>query len=160
MVISFKQLLAATLNLAYSLDLTDFDYVCIDGTIIKATNSPFNVIYYEDALKLMELLLSDSPSEDANDDLRRPAKKFYYNSVMNTERKIELLNKIIDVMENNGKEKIPAFDIDSRSMHTKKGYKEPSYNMQLATDTQSKYNMYCTHITKSIRPSRVTSNNR
>ena len=23
-------------------------------------------------------------------------------------------------------------------MHTKKGYKEPSYNMQLATDTQSK----------------------
>ena len=72
MVISFKQLLAATLNLAYSLGLTDFDYVCIDGTIIKATNSPFNIIYYEDALKLMELLLSDSPSEDAIDDLRRP----------------------------------------------------------------------------------------
>ena len=72
MVISFKQLLAATLNLAYSLGLTDFDYVCIDGTIIKATNSLFNVIYYEDALKLMELLLSDFPSEDVIDDLRRP----------------------------------------------------------------------------------------
>lgn len=134
----FKQLLAATLNLAYSLGLTDFDHVCVDGTIIKATNSPFNVIYYEDALKLMELLLSDSPSEDAIDDLRRPAKKFYFNTVMNTKRKLELLNKMIDVMEDNGKEKIPAFDIDSRSMHTKKGYKEPSYNMQLATDTQSK----------------------
>lgn len=37
----FKQLLAATLNLAYNLGLTDFDYVCVDGTIIKATNSPF-----------------------------------------------------------------------------------------------------------------------
>lgn len=88
--------------------------------IIKATNSPFNVIYYENALKLMELLLSDSPSEYVIYDLRRPAKKFYYNSVMNTERKMELLNKMIDVMENNDKEKIPAFDIDSRSMHTKK----------------------------------------
>ena len=41
-----------------------------------------------------------------------PAKKFYYNSVMNTERKLELLNKMIDVMEDNGKEKITAFDID------------------------------------------------
>ena len=33
----------------YNLGLTDFDFVCVDGTIIKATNSPFNVIYYEDA---------------------------------------------------------------------------------------------------------------
>ena len=134
----FKQVLALTLNLAYTLGLTDFDFVCIDGTIIKATNSPFNVIYYEDALVLIENLKSKSPSSEAIDDLRRPAKKFYYNSVMSTERKIELLKKMIEIMDSNGKNKIPAFDIDSRSMQTKKGHKEPSYNMQLATDTQSK----------------------
>lgn len=109
----------------------------MDGTIIKATNSPSNVIYYEDALKLLENLLSDSPTSEAIDDLRRPAKKLYYNKVMSKERKIELLNKMINVMDDTGKEKIPTFDIDSRSMHTKKGYEEPSYNMQLATDTQS-----------------------
>ena len=28
---------------------------------------------------MMELLLSDSPSEEAIDDLRRPAKEFYFN---------------------------------------------------------------------------------
>lgn len=39
---------------------------------------------------------------------------------MSKERKIELLNKMINVMDDTGKEKIPAFDIDSRSMHTKK----------------------------------------
>ena len=71
----FKQLLATTLNLAYNFGLTDFDFVCVYGTIIKATNSPFNVIYYEDALKLLEKLLSDFPSSEAIDDLRRPAKK-------------------------------------------------------------------------------------
>ena len=134
----FKQLLAATLNLAYNLGLTDFDYVCVDGTIIKATNSPFNVIYYEDALILLENLSSDVPNSEAIDDLRRPAKKLYYNKIMTTERKIDLLKKMIDTMRSNGKNKIPSFDIESRSMQTKKGYKEPSYNMQLATDTQSK----------------------
>ena len=134
----FKQLLAATLNLAYTIGLTDFDFVCVDGTIIKATNSPFNVIYYDDALTLLENLSSDTSSIEAIDDLRRPAKKFYHNSVMSRKRKIELLNKMLDAMDKTGKEKIPAFDIDSRSMHTKKGYEEPSYNMQLATDTESK----------------------
>ncbi|AWX33231.1 transposase [Methanosphaera sp. BMS] len=58
----FKQMLALTLNLAYNLGLTDFDFVCVDGTIIKAINSPFNVIYYEDALVLIKNLKSDSPS--------------------------------------------------------------------------------------------------
>lgn len=134
----FKQLLAATLNLAYNLGLTDFSYVCVDGTIIKATNSPFNVIYRDDALKLLELLSSDTPNNEIIDDLRRPAKKFYYNSVINDERKKEILNKMINRMRETGKDKLPAFDIDSRSMYNKKGYKEPSYNMQLATDTQSK----------------------
>ena len=57
---------------------------------------------------------------------------------MTTERKIDLLKKMIDTMRSNGKNKIPSFDIESRSRQTKKGYKEPSYNMQLATDTQSK----------------------
>ena len=45
---------------------------------------------------------------------------------------------MIKAMDDTGKEKLPAFDIDSRSMRTKKGYEEPSYNMQLATDTISK----------------------
>ena len=72
----FKQLLAATLNMAYTLGLTDFNFVCVDGTIIKAINSPFNVIYYEDALTLLKNLKSDSPSTEAIDDIRRPAKKF------------------------------------------------------------------------------------
>lgn len=75
---------------------------------------------------------------DAIDNLRHPAKKFYYNSVMSQERNIELLNKLLDAMDKTGKDIIPDFNIDSRSMHTKKGYEEPSYNMQLATDTQSK----------------------
>ena len=63
---------------------------------------------------------SDSPSSEAIDDLRRPARKFYYNPVMTTERKLELLKKMIEIMDNNGKNKIPVFDIDSQSMQTKK----------------------------------------
>ncbi|MBQ6444664.1 MAG: transposase [Methanosphaera sp.] len=35
----FKQMFSLTLNLAYTLGLTDFDFVCVNGTIIKATNS-------------------------------------------------------------------------------------------------------------------------
>lgn len=57
---------------------------------------------------------------DAIDDLRHPAKKFYYNSVMDSKRKIELLNKLLDAMDKTGKDIIPDFNIDSRSMHTKK----------------------------------------
>jgi hypothetical protein len=86
----------------------------------------------------LELILSDNPSEETIDDLRRPAKKFYFNENIDNKRKISILNKMIDAMEDNGKDKLPAFDIESRSMYNKKGYKEPSYNMQLATDTQSK----------------------
>lgn len=63
---------------------------------------------------------SDSPSSEAIDNLRRPAKKFYYNPVMTTERKLELLKKMIEIMDNNGKNKIPVFDIDLQSMQTKK----------------------------------------
>ena len=74
-------MLVATLNLTYSLGLTDFDYVYVDGTIIKATNSLFNVIYDDDALKVLELLLSDSPSEDAIDDLL-PAKSILIRYLM------------------------------------------------------------------------------
>ena len=146
--------------MAYTLGLTDFNFVCVDGTIIKATNSPFNVIYYEDALTLLKNLKSDSPSTEAIDDLRRPAKKFYYNGVMTVERKIDLLNKMIEAMNKTGKNKIPAFDVDSRSMYTKKGYKEPSYNMQLATDTKSKLICAVHIISKRIRPLFITSNNR
>ena len=39
---------------------------------------------------------------------------------MTTERKLELLKKMIEIMDNNGKNKIPAFDIDLQSMQTKK----------------------------------------
>lgn len=49
---------------------------------------------------------SNSPSSEAIDDLCRPAKKFYYNTIMKHEHKLELLKKMI-VMEDNGKEKIP-----------------------------------------------------
>lgn len=45
--------------MVYDLGLTSFDHVAIDGTIIKAYNSSFNVIRKTDVKKLIHILEND-----------------------------------------------------------------------------------------------------
>ena len=40
----YEKILSLTLIFAYYLSITDFDYVALDGTILKALNSPFNIL--------------------------------------------------------------------------------------------------------------------
>ena len=54
----YKLILSKTLQLAIDLELTDFDHVAIDGTIIKAYNSSFNVIRKVDVKRLIKITIS------------------------------------------------------------------------------------------------------
>ena len=44
----FEKILSLTLILAYCLSITDFEHIALDGTILKAFNSPFNILKMED----------------------------------------------------------------------------------------------------------------
>ncbi len=59
--------------MAVDLGLTDFDHVAIDGTIIKAYNSNFNVIRKSDVNRLIKILENDDYDDKIINKLRRPA---------------------------------------------------------------------------------------
>ena len=43
-----NKILSLTLVLAYYLCFTTFDHIALDGTFLKAFNSPFNILKMED----------------------------------------------------------------------------------------------------------------
>ena len=44
----FEKILSLTLIFAYYIGFTDFEHIALDGTILKAFNSPFNILKMED----------------------------------------------------------------------------------------------------------------
>lgn len=133
----YEELLKQTLKKAYDLKITDFNHVCIDGTIKKAYNSNNNVIRKKEVQILIRHFNGVEMSKKEQEKLHKPARKILEKD-METSEKLELLYDIETQFTLTGQNTIPVNDIEARWMKNKKGNFEISYNLQNAFDYDSK----------------------
>ncbi len=133
----YKAILSKTLQMAIDLGLTDLDHVAIDGTIIKAYNSNFNVIRKTDVNRLIKILETDNYDEKIIQKLRKPAYKLL-NDDMKLKEKLDFLYHLREELKKSGQKTIALYDSEARWMLNKKGKEEISYNLQTAVDYTSK----------------------
>lgn len=133
----YEELLKQTLKKAYDWKITDFNHVCIDGTIKKAYNSNNNVIRKKEVQILIRHFNGVEMSKKEQEKLHKPARKILEKD-METSEKLELLYDIETQFTLTGQNTIPVNDIEARWMKNKKGNFEISYNLQNAFDYDSK----------------------
>ena len=129
----FEEILGKTVQMAKDLGLSDFLNVSVDGTKIKAYNSPFKVIRKHD-LKILIKVLKGELNEKEIKKLKFNARKFYYDEHKTIAEKIELLERMYAELKISGQKSVPINDIDARWMYNKKKKKELSYNLQTCVD--------------------------
>ena len=133
----YEELLKQTLKKAHDWKITDFNHVCIDGTIKKAYNSSNNVIGKKEVQLLIRHFNGVEMSKEEQKKLHKPARKILKRK-MKTSDKLELLYDIETQFTLTGQNTIPVNDIEARWMKNKKGNMEISYNLQCAFDYDSK----------------------
>ena len=79
---------------AYCIDITDFNYIALDGTILKAFNSPFNILKMDDIDKLLNHFTKEKLSDEEINDLRDSAQKFLLSKKLLDYEKIDVLNTL------------------------------------------------------------------
>ena len=129
----FEEILGKTVKMAKDFELTEFLEVSVDGTKLKAYNSPFKVIRKHD-LKILIRILKGELVEDEIKKLKLNARKFYYDERKTHIEKLELLERIYEELKINGQKSVPINDIDARWMYNKKNKAELSYNLQTCVD--------------------------
>lgn len=133
----YKVIISKTLEMAHDMGLTEFEHVAIDGTIIKAYNSSYNVIHKSDIRRLIKILENDDFDEKIISKLRKPAYNLLYDN-MKLDLKIDFLYHLLEELKNSGQKTCPLYDSEARWMKNKKDKKEVSYNLQSAVDYTSK----------------------
>lgn len=133
----YKSIISQTLQMAVDFGLTDFDHVAIDGTIIKAYNSNFNVIRKVDVRRLIKILEEDNYDENIIKKLRKPAYNLL-NDDMKLNQKLDFLYHLREQLNKSGQKTVALYDSEARWMLNKKGKEELSYNLQTAVDFVSK----------------------
>jgi len=124
--------------------LTDFNHVSIDGTIVKANNSSYNMIRLEeidfclDLLKLSEKKIKEYLNDKNNDKVRESVYKILIDKNKSVEEKITFLNDLKAVLKESGQSSVGTHSKDARWMKNKKDRVELSFNIQAAVDYQSK----------------------
>ncbi len=137
----FKDVNDELVRFASDNELTDFNHVAIDGTIIKANNSNYNIIKMKDIEKLLKLLpetLDEEELKEAKKSLNRSAYKILTSIRMTNEEKIDYVKFLKSELEKSGQTSIGLNDYDARWMINKKGLPEIAYNLQSAVDYDSK----------------------
>ena len=129
----FEDILGKTVQMAKDLELSKFIDVSVDGTKIKAYNSPFKVIRKHD-LRILIKVLKGELAESEIKKLKFNARKFYYDERKTFAEKLELLEIMYVELENSGQKSVPINDIDARWMYNKKNKAELSYNLQTCVD--------------------------
>ena len=129
----FEDILAKTVKMAKDFGLTEFLDVSVDGTKIKAYNSPFKVIRKHD-LKILIKVLKGELSDEKVKELKFNARKFYYDERRTLTEKLALLERMYAELEISGQKSVPVNDIEARWMYNKKNKAEISYNLQTCVD--------------------------
>ena len=129
----FEGILGKTVQMAKDFELTKFLDVSVDGTKLKAYNSPFKVIRKHD-LKILIRILKGELAKDEIKKLKLNAQKFYYDGRKTHSEKLELLERMYNELKISGQKSVPINDIDARWMYNKKNKAELSYNLQTCVD--------------------------
>ena len=88
----FEDILGKTVQMAKDFGLSEFIDVSIDGTKIKAYNSPYKVIRKHDLKKLIKILKGELDKDEIKK-LKINARKFYYDERKTLNEKLELFGK-------------------------------------------------------------------
>ena len=128
-----KDILAKTVQMAKDFELSKFLNVSIDGTKIKAYNSPFKVIRKHDLRILIKVLKGELDEKEIKK-LKVNARKIYHDKTKNQEEKLDLLEYMYSELKISGQKSIPVNDIEARWMYNKKNKAELSYNLQTCVD--------------------------
>ncbi|MCL2116730.1 MAG: IS1182 family transposase [Methanobrevibacter sp.] len=124
--------------------LTDFNHISFDGTIVKANNSPYNMIRLEEIelclnlLKLSEKEIKEYLDDKNNDKVRESVYKILIDKNKSVEDKIIFLNDLKSVLTESKQSSVGTHCKDARWMKNKKNKIELSFNVQAAVDYQSK----------------------
>ena len=114
-----EDILGKTIQMAKDFNLSKFKDATIDGTKIKAYNSPFKVIRKHD-LKILIRVLKGELDENEIKKLKFNARKFYYDTSKTLEEKLDLLELMYAELKISGQKSVPVNDIDARWMYNKK----------------------------------------
>jgi transposase len=125
-------------------EITDFDHLSIDGTIVKANNSSYNMIKLDEIefclnlLKLSEKEIKNYLNDKSNDKIRESVYKILTDKNKTVKDKINFLNDLKEVLNESKQSSVGVHCKDARWMKNKKDRIELSFNVQAAVDYQSK----------------------
>ena len=129
----FEGILGKSVQMAKDMGLSQFGDVSVDGTKIKAYNSPFKVIRKHDLKILIKVLKGELESKEVKK-LKLNARKFYYDERKTLTEKLALLERMYAELEISGQKSVLLNDIEARWMYNKKNKAELSYNLQTCVD--------------------------
>ena len=137
----YEKLLSLTLIFAYCIGITDFNYIALDGTILKAFNSPFNILKMKDIKILLKHFTEEKLPDEEISDLRDSAQKFLHSNKLLDHEKIDVLNTLKEILEESEQSSIAINDETARWMYNKQHKPQLSFNLQHGVDTKS--NLIC-----------------
>ena len=115
----FEEILGKTVKMAKDVELTEFLEVSVDGTKLKAYNSPFKVIRKHDLKILIRILKGQLPENEIKK-LKFNARKFYFDEKKTCDEKLELLERMYADLKISGQKSVPINDIGACWMYNKK----------------------------------------
>ena len=115
----FNKILSLTLVLAYYLCFTTFDHIALDGTFLKAFNSPFNILKMEDIDILIKHFTIEKLSEEEILDLRLSAQNFLNSKNLKDDEKVEVLKTLKIILKESKQSSIGINDSLARWMYNK-----------------------------------------
>ena len=115
----FNRILSLTLILAYYLSFTTFTHIALDGTFLKAFNSPFNILKMEDIKILIKHFTKGKLSNEEISDLRLSAQNFLNSKSLNDYEKLEVLKTLKSILEESKQSSIGINDSLARWMYNK-----------------------------------------
>lgn len=138
---TISKVLQKTVNIAQEKGFTKFNHIAIDGTIIKANNSNYNIIKAKEIDKLIKIIKKQYNTEtiiEKGYKLSKSAYRFLTNPKLTDKEKITKLQELKKELKKSGQKSIGINDTDARWMLNKKGQTEISYNLQSSVDYESK----------------------
>lgn len=133
----FEKILSLTLILSYYLSFTTFEHIALEGTFLKAFNSPFNILKMDDINTLINHFTKEKLDEEEIDKLRFSAQKFLYSKNLKDFEKVEVLKTLKSILEDSEQSSIGINDSMARWMYNKQHRPQLSYNLQHGVDADS-----------------------
>ena len=137
----FVKILSFTLIFAHCIGFTNFEHIALDGTILKAFNSPFNILKMDDIDNLIKHYTIEKLDDETIKDLRLSAQNFIFSENLTDNEKIETLYTLKEILTKSKQSSIGINDITAKWMYNKQHRKQISFNLQHGVDVKT--NLIC-----------------